>query len=106
VAADGLQLFLVPLFGEGFASPLDVALDLVVSAALVKLIGFHWVLLPSLVAELAPGLDLAPTWTGAALIATAGDWAGWKRSAAIAAGALVALLGLLFAGLWLLLRGR
>jgi hypothetical protein len=28
------------------------------------LLGFHWVLLPSLFVEVIPGLDLFPTWTG------------------------------------------
>ena len=70
VAADAVQLVLFPLFGEGFASPLDDALDLAVGVLLVKLLGFHWVLLPAAGAELVPGVDLAPTWTAAVLIIT------------------------------------
>jgi hypothetical protein len=70
VGADALQLFLFPLFGEGFASPVNDALDVAVGGLLVWLVGFHWVLLPSLAAELVPGLDLAPTWTASVMIAT------------------------------------
>jgi len=40
-------------------------LDLVVGGILVRLLGWHWAFLPSLVAELVPGLDLFPTWTAA-----------------------------------------
>ena len=47
VGADALQLFLFPLFGEGFASPLDDVLDLAVALTLVKLLGFHWAFLPA-----------------------------------------------------------
>jgi hypothetical protein len=79
VGADALQLFLLPLFGEGFASPLNDGLDLVVGAILVWLVGFHWVFLPSLAAELVPGVDLAPTWTAAVLIATGGRFARGRR---------------------------
>jgi hypothetical protein len=73
VAADALQIFLFPLFGEGFASPVNDLLDMGVALALVRLVGFHWVFLPSIVAEAVPGLDLAPTWTAAVLFATAGS---------------------------------
>ena len=32
--------------------------------ATTVLLGFHWMLLPSLLMEIVPGLDLIPTWTG------------------------------------------
>ena len=70
--ADLVQLALFPLFGEGFASPLDDALDVIVAALLIKLLGFHWTLLPAFGAELVPGLDLAPTWTATVLMITGG----------------------------------
>ena len=59
-------------FARGFLGwrPLDDALDLAVGVLLVKLLGFHWVLLPAAGAELIPGVDLAPTWTAAVLIIT------------------------------------
>jgi LPXTG-motif cell wall-anchored protein len=42
----------------------------VVAAALIKLLGFHWALLPALAAEAVPALDLAPTWTAAVFLLT------------------------------------
>lgn len=63
VAADALQIVAFPLFAEGALSPLDDVLDLVVAAALVRLIGWHWEFTPSLIAELLPGVDLVPFWT-------------------------------------------
>jgi hypothetical protein len=97
VAADALQIFLFPLFGEGFASPVNDLLDMGVALALVQLVGFHWVFLPSIVAESVPGLDLAPTWTAAVLFATAGSGAparaGAGKVARIALAALALALG-------------
>ena len=66
-AADALQLALAPLFGEGFASPLDDVLDLGVAVALVGVIGFRSRLLLALAAELVPGAALFPTWTAVVL---------------------------------------
>ena len=70
LAADVLQIAIAPLFGEGFASPFNDALDLAVAIVLVRLLGFHWALLPALAAEAVPALDLAPTWTAAVLLIT------------------------------------
>src|SRR3989440_5555133 len=39
LGADVLQIALAPLFGEGFASPFNDALDLLVAAVLIKLLG-------------------------------------------------------------------
>jgi len=77
LAADVLQIAIAPIFGEGFASPFNDALDLVVAAVLIRLLGFHWVLLPALAAEVVPGLDLAPTWTAAVLLITGGPTRRW-----------------------------
>src|SRR3989441_6195607 len=74
LGADALQIALAPLFGEGFASPFNDALDLIVAAVLIKLLGFHWALLPALAAEAVPALDLAPNRTAAGLLG-----AGSKR---------------------------
>lgn len=63
IAADALQILIFPLFAEGAISPLDDILDLIVMAALIRLIGWHWEFLPSFIAELVPGLDLVPFWT-------------------------------------------
>jgi hypothetical protein len=78
LGADALQIVLLPLFGEGFASPANDALDVAVAIVLVKLVGFHWAFLPAAAAELVPVLDLAPTWTAAVLLATGTD-AGKRR---------------------------
>ena len=72
VAADGIQILLLPLFGEGFASPLNDALDVMVGLTLVWLVGWHWAFLPSFAAELVPGLDIFPSWTMAVWFATRG----------------------------------
>ena len=59
IAADGVQFLLGP-FGWVFGDQLiDVAAMLLVSLAL----GFHWLLLPSFILELVPGVDELPTWT-------------------------------------------
>jgi len=70
VIADAIQIGLLPLFVQGAASPLNDALDVVVGAGMVALVGWNWVFLPTFVAELVPFLDIAPTWTVAAFIAT------------------------------------
>jgi hypothetical protein len=100
VGADALQLFLFPLFGEGFASPVNDALDVAVGGLLIWLVGFHWVLLPSLATELVPGLDLAPTWTAAVLVATGASRDGRRRWLAWALAALL-LAGGVAVALWL-----
>ena len=70
IMADAIQLVGMPLFVEGGFSPLDTALDVVVGAVLIKLLGWHWAFLPTFAAELMPGLDLFPTWTAAVFFAT------------------------------------
>jgi hypothetical protein len=70
MAADALQMVGFPLFWEGAVSPADDALDIVVAVILTKLLGWHWVFLPTLLAELVPGLDLVPTWTAAVYFVT------------------------------------
>ena len=70
IAADALQIGVFPVFMEGALSPFDDALDVIVAATLWRLLGWHWALLPSLAAELVPGLDLIPTWTAAVFFIT------------------------------------
>jgi hypothetical protein len=72
VGADLIQLGLFPLFGEGALSVWNDALDVGVALVLIRLLGWHWILLPSLVAESVPGLNLVPTWTAAVLFLTRG----------------------------------
>ena len=70
VGADALQIGAMPLFAAGALSPADTALDVVVAAILIRLLGFHWAFLPSLMVELMPGFDLFPTWTAAVFFVT------------------------------------
>jgi hypothetical protein len=70
IAADGLQLAVMPLFAEGALSPADAVLDAVVAVALVRLLGWHWAFLPTLMIEALPGADLFPTWTAAVFFVT------------------------------------
>ena len=63
VAADALQIFVVPLFAQRAFSPADDLLDLAIAAVLVHLLGWHWEFLPAFAAELVPGVDLVPFWT-------------------------------------------
>ncbi len=72
IAADILQIVVFPVFAPGVVSPWNDGLDLLVAAALTRLIGWHWAFLPSFAAELVPGLDLVPTWTAAVFFATRG----------------------------------
>jgi len=75
IVADAIQLGGIPFFIEGFASPYNDALDVVVGGVLVWLVGFHWAFLPGFLVELVPGFDLIPTWTAAVLLATRGEGA-------------------------------
>jgi hypothetical protein len=70
LAADGIQILLLPLFLEGGFSPVDGLVDLAAAFVLSKLLGWHWAFLPTLLAELVPGLDLFPTWTAAVAFVT------------------------------------
>jgi hypothetical protein len=69
MTADFIQITLFPIFGEGFLSPFNDALDLAVGTTLWALLGWHYSFLPALIAESIPGLDLVPTWTLAAYMA-------------------------------------
>jgi hypothetical protein len=73
LAVDGAQIFLLPFFGAGFLSPANDVLDFGMAVALTGLVGWHWAFLPTLIAELVPGVGLVPTWTAAVMLAT------WRR---------------------------
>lgn len=66
VLVDAIQVPLqgVSLTGVGTlpAEALDVAIDAATALIISRLIGFHWMLLPTLAIELIPFIDLAPTW--------------------------------------------
>ncbi len=68
VVADAIQFPIVAVEATGvFSIPGELAdflVDCVVMAATTLLLGFHWMLLPTLFVEAIPGLDLLPTWTG------------------------------------------
>ena len=70
IAADTIQIVALPLFAAGGLSPADALLDIFVAVTLVRLLGWHWAFLPTLAAELTPGLDLFPTWTAAVFFVT------------------------------------
>jgi hypothetical protein len=70
IAADLLQIVVFPAFAAGFASPLDIALDVVMAAVLTLLVGWHIAFIPSFIIKALPIADLAPTWTLAVLFAT------------------------------------
>jgi hypothetical protein len=72
VVADSVQLGLLPVFVEGWLSPLNDVLDVVVALVMTALVGWHWAFVPAFIAELVPVLGLVPTWTAAAFLATRG----------------------------------
>jgi hypothetical protein len=75
IVADGLQIFVFPLFAGGGLSPADDVLDVLVALILLQLLGWHWEFLPAFAAELVPGLDLVPFWT----MAVASVYRKWKQ---------------------------
>ncbi len=72
LAADLLQIVVFPTFAQGIFSPFEDILDGVVAVAMVWLLGWHWVFLPSFLTELVPVADVIPTWTAAVWFVTSG----------------------------------
>ena len=70
ILADTIQIVGLPLFVAGGVSPADTVLDLATAAILSRILGWHWAFLPTIAAELVPGLDLFPTWTAAVFFVT------------------------------------
>jgi len=70
VMGDAVQILALPLFAAGGISPADTLLDAFMAVILIRMLGWHWAFLPTLVAELTPGFDLFPTWTAAVLYVT------------------------------------
>lgn len=54
--SDGLSLFLT------FTPPLQWALDLVTAFLLFVVLGWQWVMLPGLILEAIPGINVLPIW--------------------------------------------
>ena len=73
IAADALQIALLPLFAGGLASPFANALDVAVAAAMILLLGFHPAFLPTFILEVVPLGNLVPTWTAAVWLVTRGQ---------------------------------
>ena len=80
IVADILQLAVFPYFVEGAMSPADDILDLSMAGILSYLLGWHWEFMPSFLAKLVPGVDLAPFWT----LAVANVYRKAKRQAIVA----------------------
>ena len=59
-AAENLSLGTLATPAEGA----DIVLDCAVMAAMTRLLGFHWLFLPSFLVEVIPEIDLLPTWVG------------------------------------------
>lgn len=70
IGVDAIQVGLMPIFSEGFASPADDFLDAVACIILTMMLGWHFAFMPSFLFKLIPMVDLAPTWTIAVLIAS------------------------------------
>jgi hypothetical protein len=68
ILADAVQFPAAAVAATGiFALPseyADLVVDCIALALTSALIGFHWLLLPTMFIEAVPGLDLLPTWTG------------------------------------------
>src|SRR5262245_2308760 len=70
LAADAIQIVLLPLFAGGALSPADSLIDVATAMILTRIVGWHWAFVPTMLAELVPGLDLFPTWTAAVFYVT------------------------------------
>ena len=67
VVADGLQLLSGPIGWLVF----DEVIDLLAMGLSCWLLGFHPLLLPTLVLEIIPVVDMLPTWTGCVVVVVA-----------------------------------
>lgn len=74
MAADLIEAAFWFVFAEGFASPLNDVMDVMVGIVLTFMLGWHLAFLPSFMIKIVPVVDVAPTWTIAVLIATRGRW--------------------------------
>ena len=72
MAADATQLARLPFVMGGAISPVADVIDVAMAIVMTWLVGWHWAFLPTFIAELVPFVDLVPSWTLAAFIATRG----------------------------------
>ncbi len=70
VLSDGFSFFLT------FAPPFQWALDLVTALLLFMVLGWQWALLPGLILEAIPGINILPFWV---LVVGAVAWLGTVR---------------------------
>ena len=70
IAADVVQFGFLPLFAFVVPAFVDDVIDVIVAIVMVRLLGWHPAFLPTLAAELVPGLNLLPTWTAAVWFVT------------------------------------
>lgn len=63
IAVDLIQMGLFFPTGSTSTWILDKPFDVLAMIVLWRLLGWHWVLMPSFVFELLPFAELAPTWT-------------------------------------------
>lgn len=83
VAVDIVQIAVAPAVMEGFASPLDIILDVATAVIMIALLGWHVAFVPTFIVKALPFADLAPTWTIAVLIVT-------RKPAPVAGGQAIA----------------
>jgi hypothetical protein len=70
IAADALQIALLPVFAPGILSPVSNTLDVAVALFMFWTLGWHVAFLPTLVTEMIPFAGVFPTWTLAVLFVT------------------------------------
>jgi hypothetical protein len=70
ITADVVQFAFLPLFAFIIPAAVDDAIDVLVAIVMIRLLGWHPAFLPTLAAELVPGLNLLPTWTAAVWFVT------------------------------------
>jgi hypothetical protein len=74
ICADAIEIGFGFFFAEGFASPVNDVMDVIVCIVLTVMLGWHIAFVPSFLVKLIPMGDFAPTWTIAVIIATRGRW--------------------------------
>ena len=80
IGVDLIQIGFPYIFGPGFLSPFDDALDIATCLLLTVLVGWHIAFLPTFLMELLPLGSLAPSWTIAVCIATSGRQAAGSQT--------------------------
>jgi hypothetical protein len=66
------QIVLLPAFFPASVVGANNVIDMAAAVVLIALAGWHWAFLPTLLIEMIPMAELAPTWSAAVYIATRG----------------------------------